>query len=205
MERQIDREILLETALNLYSRYGVRSVTMDDISRELGMSKKTIYQQVKNKQDLVSRVVQYESTLSDLMIDRFHNSDINAIDQLIEVNSLMHRARTKHSPTFYYDLKKYHPKIFSEWIKNRRNRMYSLLIRNMLKGKDEGLYRKDLNHHIIARLFLARMEMLNSTDVIEAEELKSMEFFREILIYHIHGICNSRGLEYFYLNKEQLK
>ena len=204
MEKQIDRNILLGTALNLYSRYGTRSVTMDDISRELGMSKKTIYQLVKDKHDLVTRVVEYETSLSDQMMDRFRKSGINAIDQLIEVNSLIHTARTKHSPTFYYDLKKYHSKIFSGWIKNKRNRMYTLLIQNMIKGKEERLYREDLNHHIIARLYMARMEMFNSTDVLEDNELKSLDFFREILIYHIHGICNSRGLEYFSLNKEQL-
>jgi AcrR family transcriptional regulator len=204
MEKQIDRNILLGTALNLYSRYGIRSVTMDDISRELGMSKKTIYQLVKDKQDLVTRVVEYESSLSDQMMDRFQKSGINAIDQLIEVNSLIHASRTKHNPTFYYDLKKHHPKIFAVWISNKRNRMYALLIRNMLKGKEEMLYRDDLNHHIIARLYMARMEMFNSTEVLEDDELKSQDFFREILIYHIHGICNSRGLEYFSLNKEQL-
>ena len=204
MEKQIDRSILLGTTLNLYSRYGIRSVTMDDISRELGMSKKTIYQLVQHKQDLVRRVMEYEDSESDQIMNQFPKSGINAIDQLIEVNSLMHATRTKHNPTFYYDLRKYHPEIFKVWIGKKRNRMYSLLIQNMIQGKEEGLYRKDLNHHIIARLYLARMEMFNSTDVLEENELKSLDFFREILIYHIHGICNSRGLEYFSLNKEQL-
>ena len=160
MERQTDKEILLETALNLYSKYGVRSVTMEDISRELGMSKKTIYQLVEDKKDLVSKVVAHDSSLSDRMMDRFKGTEINAIDQLIEVNSFMHTTRKKHSPTFYYDLKKYHPKIFTEWIENKRSRMYSLLTQNMVKGKREGLYREELNHHIIAKLFVARMEML---------------------------------------------
>lgn len=204
MEKQIDNHILLEEVLSLYSRLGIRSVTMDDISRQLGISKKTIYQQIVDKEDLVRSVVEYENSLSHKLTEQFRESGINAIDQLIEVNGVMHAARTKHSPTFYYDLKKYHPKIFADWIRKKRERMYSLLIRNMVRGKKEGLYRADLNHHIIARLYLARMEMLNSTDVIEDEEIKSMDFFREILIYHIHGICNSRGLDYFYLHKEQL-
>ena len=82
--------------------------------------------------------------------------------------------------------------------------MYSLLILNMVRGKKEGIYRSELNHHIIAKLYMARMEMLNSTEVIEDEEIKSMNFFKEILIYHIHGICNSRGLDYFSLHSMQL-
>ena len=142
----------------------------------------------------------YENTCSDLLIDQFRESGANAIDQLIEVNTLMHKTRTQHNPTFYYDLRKYHSKIFFDWIAKKRKRMYTLLTQNMIRGKNEGIYRSELNHHIIARLYMARMEMLNSTDVLENEEIKSMDFFKEILIYHIHGICNARGLKYFSQN-----
>ena len=204
MEKKLDQDILFEEVLNLYSRFGIRSVTMDDISRELGMSKKTIYQLVKDKEELVHKVLAYENTCSNLLIDQFRESGSNAIDQLIEVNTLMHKTRTQHNPTFYYDLRKYHSKIFFDWIGKKRERMYTLLTQNMIRGKKEGIYRSELNHHIIARLYMARMEMLNSTDVLENEEIKSMDFFKEILTYHIHGICNARGLEYFSQNTNQL-
>jgi AcrR family transcriptional regulator len=204
MEKQIDSHKLFEEALKLYSRFGIRSVTMDDISRELGMSKKTIYQLVKDKEELLRKVLAYETSLGDKLTDRFSAIGSNAIDQLIEVNNLMHESRSQHNPSFYYDLRKHHPIIFSEWIGKKRERMYSLLILNMVRGKKEGIYRSELNHHIIAKLYMARMEMLNSTEVIEDEEIKSMNFFKEILIYHIHGICNSRGLDYFSLHSKQL-
>ena len=204
MEKKIDHHTLLEEVLHLYSRYGIRSVTMDDISRELGMSKKTIYRLVKDKEELVNQVLKYESSRSDLVTKRFRKSGANAIDQLIEVNGLMFDARTQHNPTFYYDLKKYHLKSFTKWMDKKRERMYTLLTENMIRGKKEGIYRSDLNHHIIARLYMARMEMLDRTDLIENEEIKSQNFFREILIYHIHGICNDKGLEYFSQNMKKL-
>jgi hypothetical protein len=78
----------------------------------------------------------------------------------------------------------------------KRKRMQTLIEKNRLKGKQEGLYRQDLNHHIIAKLYTARIEMMDHTDIITEPETKSLDFIREVFKYHLHGICNQRGLDY---------
>lgn len=194
--QQDDTQSLLDKVLGLYSRYGIRSVTMDDISRELGISKKTIYQHITDKHDLVKRVVAFESELSKDLLQSSHQEGLNAIDQLIKVNQLIHSGRTPHNPAFYYDLRKYYPDIFRSWMTEKRIRMQTLIESNMLKGKQEGLYRIDLNHKIIAKLYMARIEMLDHTDILTEPETKSLDFIREVFIYHLHGICNAKGLDY---------
>lgn len=195
MDRKRDKDDLLANVLAMFSRYGIRSVTMDDISRELGISKKTLYQHVVDKNDLIDRVIDYELIQSRGFIDRLTGSDLNAIDELIQVNTQMHSLLSSHNPAFSYDLKKYYTEVFRRWMHERRQRMYELIMRNMIKGKQEGLYREELSEHVIARLYLARMEMLKDNELFD-EESDSVDVVREILIYHLHGICNAEGLTY---------
>lgn len=187
---------LFEMALALYSKYGIRSVTMDDISRELGVSKKTIYKQVSDKKELVSRVIEYEMDRMNQQMEEMKGYECNAIDELIEVNKRAHAAIVSFSPTFYYDLKKYFPDLFKQWIMKRRVLMFDMVIRNLNSGKNAGLYRNEMDEKIISRLYMARMEMLHDNDIIKNEEFVSLHFLREIFLYHLHGICNPKGLEY---------
>lgn len=193
---------LFEMALSLYSKYGIRSVTMDDISRELGVSKKTIYQQVSDKKELVNRVIEYEMDRMNQQMAEMKGNEFNAIDELIKVNKHIHAAIISFSPTFYYDLKKYFPDLFKQWIMKRRALIVDTVTRNMSNGKNAGLYRIEMDEHIISRLYVARMEMLQDNDIIKNREFLSHNFFREIFLYHLHGICNPEGLKYLAQHNE---
>jgi len=190
-------ERILNSALSLYSKYGLKSVTMDDLCRELGISKKTLYQHVEDKNDLISKVLEYEKSMQKGMMERMSTSAMNAIDELIQVNRQIHASQSIHSPTFYFDLKKYHSQIYNEWLDYKRQRMYELIRKNLEKGIAEGYYRDDLNIDIISRLHMARTEMLHSSDIIRDDEGTTVAFIDEVFRYHIHGICNQKGLEYF--------
>jgi AcrR family transcriptional regulator len=191
-----DTYMLYEIALEIFSKYGIRSVTMDDISRELGMSKKTVYQQISDKKELVNRVMEHEIDRMNRNLDEMSGSEYNAIEELIEVNKRVHNAIGAHSPTFYYDLKKHYPDLFKQWNMRRRMIMVDMIMRNLNKGKKEGLYRNEMDEKIISKLYMARMEMLHDNDFIKNEESVSRDFFREIILYHLHGICNDKGLKY---------
>ena len=195
---------MLGNVLAMFSWYGIRSVTMDDISRELGVSKKTLYQQFSDKDDLINRVIDYEMILRSASLDKLASIYTNAIDELIQVNGLIHSTMSSHNPTFYYDLRKYFPDVFKRWMEHRRKGMYDLIIQNMRKGKKEGFYRSELDEHIIVRLYMARMEMLSDNEIIKDQESVSLKFIREIFIYHLHGICNAEGLKYLALQKDRI-
>ena len=198
METMISgKERILNSALALYSKYGLKSVTMDDLCRELGISKKTLYQQVSDKNDLISQVLDYEKDIQQRSMERMMDSKLNAIDELIHVNRQIHASQSIHSPTFYFDLKKYHPQIYSRWLEYKRQRMFEMIRRNLEKGMEEGLYRKDLNVAVISKLHMARTEMMHSSDILEDDEFSTSNFIDEVFAYHIHGICNEEGLSYF--------
>jgi AcrR family transcriptional regulator len=194
----------LNSALALYSKFGIKSITLDDLCRELGISKKTLYQHIQDKNDLIRKVIDYEISLQQKSMEKMFRSEINAIDELIYVNRMIHENQSIHNPAFYYDLKKYYPDIFTEWLDYKRKKMFEMIHRNLEKGISEGLYRQDLNPTIISKLHMSRTESMHTSEIIDEKELSTSRFVDEVFSYHIHGICNDKGIAYYYRKKEQL-
>ena len=130
-------------------------------------------------------------------MEKMFRKEMNAIDELMHVNKQIHLSQSIHSPTFYFDLKKYFPTVYRDWIESKRSRLHNLIIRNLEKGISEGLFRKDLNATVISKLHVARIEMMHTSGMIEMDEVDIGTFIDEVFKYHIHGICNELGLKYF--------
>jgi len=182
----------------MFMRYGIRSITMDDIARELGVSKKTLYHDFEDKNDLIRRVVDFGMIQSRKFLEEVHRSDLNAIEEIILVNVRIHQDRSRYSPTFHYDLKRYYPETYQRWLDEKRQNMLGLIVGNLQKGKREGSYRKEIHETTIGKLYMARMEMLDSNEFIDGQQSLTTEFTQEIFTYHLHGICNEHGLKIFY-------
>jgi AcrR family transcriptional regulator len=186
---------ILEKILSMFTRYGIRSITMDDIARELGISKKTLYHGFEDKNDLINRVIDYDIIMNRKFMEELNRTDFDAIEELFYVNERIHQEGFSYSPTFYYDLKKYYPETYDRWLEEKRENMFGLIVGNLQKGKQEGVYRKEIHEHTIGKLYMARMEMLNSLEVSDVLQTITPEFMQEIFIYHLHGICNDQGLK----------
>jgi AcrR family transcriptional regulator len=171
-------------------------MTMDDIARQLAISKKTIYQQVRDKSDLIRQVIELDIQMNRDFIAGLDSSGDNAIEDLVAINERMYRHRRHLSPTFYYDLKKYYPGLYRRWITEKRSHLYQIIVANIHKGKSEGLYRKELMGQVIAGLYVSRMERLEREDSMLEPEIMSEDAIREVFTYHLHGICNRKGLDY---------
>lgn len=182
----------------MFMRYGIRSITMDDIAREMGVSKKTLYHDFEDKHDLINQVIDYDMLQSRKFMEEVHRMDLGAIEEIFHVNGRIHQNRARYNPTFYYDLKRYFPDTYQRWLDEKRQNMIGLITGNLQKGKREGIYRKEIHEHSIGKLYLARMEMLDSNEFIDGYQSFSNEFMKEIFTYHLHGICNEHGLKFLY-------
>lgn len=179
----------------LYSKYGIKSVTMDDVSRELGISKKTLYQFVSDKTELVEKIIDLELEKYGCFFDQLHDKNLNAIEELFEVQKMITRMLREHNPSQEYDLRKYYPEQYARILKVRRERMYSNILSNLKKGKSDGIYRRELNEEIIAKIQLFRVETALDSEIFTLEEIMSTKVFFEIFIYHMRGIANEKGIE----------
>ena len=196
---------ILNKVLVLYRKYGIKSVTMEDISRELGISKKTLYNYFKDKEDLVNKVIHHEFDLKEQCFDVIINEDSNAIEQLFDFNNFMKEQIKYFSPSLDYDLRKYYPNIYNELHQKKRNRMFNAVKGNILQGKKEGIYREEINEELISKLYVARMDNIHEDEYFQTEEFVSAECFREMFIYHIRGIANAKGIEILEANIDKLK
>lgn len=176
-------------------KYGIKSITMDDVARELGISKKTLYQYITDKTDLVKKVVDLEIEEKAVDFSKMNCPGLNAIEEIFEVHKMVRQMLKDYNPSTEYDLRKYYPDLYNQVVKVRRERIYNNTVANLEKGKAEGLYRKELNNEIIAKLQLSRIETAFDDKVFTQEELLSPKLFLEIFVYHIRGIANEKGLQ----------
>jgi AcrR family transcriptional regulator len=190
------QENIIGRVQEIFFRYGIKSVSMDDIAKELGISKKTLYQFFEDKNDLVKKVIDAKTDESFNCMERIAR-DLNAIEELLEVMRILNEQIGNYNPAVDYDLRKYYPDLYQNLFKSRRAKMLSMLVQNLEKGKTEGLYRLELNSLLIAKRYISRIENLHNTeDLISSQEIHSPEVFRELFIYHIRGISNAKGIAY---------
>jgi len=187
------KSILLKVR-ELYMKYGIKSITMDDVARELSISKKTLYQYVSDKDELVGMFIENEIELRQEEICKCFQSSLNAIEELFEISIFMNKMMREQNPATEYDLKKYYPIHFQKMVKTRRERMYNYILMNLNKGKEEGLYREDMNEEVIAKLYLSRSENIHFNELFTVEEFTSIKLFVELINYHVRGIATEKGI-----------
>ena len=196
---------ILVKVRELYMKYGVKTITMDDVARELGISKKTLYQYVTDKDDLVGKFIDYEIELKQKEICECFKANLNAIEWLFGISQFMNKMIKEQNPATDYDLKKYYPHHYQKILKARRDGMYKYILMNLKQGKQEGLYREDLDEEIISKLHLSRVENSFFTDVFTVEEFTSRRLFSEIIKYHIRGIATEKGIKVLETKFKQLE
>jgi AcrR family transcriptional regulator len=178
---------------------------MDDICRELGMSKKTLYQYFGNKSDLVNRILQQSFEDFEAHINAIRLQEHNAIDDLLEMSRVIDAHMNEASLAISFDLQKYYPEIHREYLQKKRDFAAGYLRENFQKGIKEGYYRPDLNIDLIARLYMQKIEDLHDPNYYKSDEVSFTEVFHVMFESHIRGIANEKGIRYFEERKKTLK
>ena len=201
-----EQQQLLLKARDLFMRIGIRSVSMDDIARELGISKKTLYQLVENKEGLVEQVLEADTCRDLETLNRNREESADAIDEFLRNSRYFIRQMREMSPTAMHDLRKYYPELFHNQIKAHQHEFHRGVAANLERGMREGLYREDLDAEVIANLYVGMTMMVIDRGVFPAQERPLSEILLQQSTYHFNGVVNAVGrdrLEH-YLKQEQL-
>ncbi len=198
---------LLRVAHDLYMSLGIRSVSMDDVAREMGISKKTLYQLVENKEELVLRVMEEDGRCDMEQLNRNLNDSKDAIDEFVRNSRYFIRQMRQISPTTLRDLQKYYRHIWESQTKRHQLEFSQSVARNIERGMEEGLYRNDLHPQIIANFFAGSVMMMIDTNVFPATERPLADIIHQHAMYHFNGIVNAFGRERIeqYLKTESLE
>ena len=200
------KEEILKKANRIFHTYGIKSVSMEDISKELRISKKTLYQYVNNKTDLLQKVIDYQFYKDENRIVQVINNNYNAIDTLIEVSKLINEELKEFKPNIImFDLKKYYPDILEYLIDKKRRHFYDYIKSNLEQGIKEGLYRNDLNIDLITKLYIRKMEDMHDPDGFLNGNVSFEKIFEVMFDNHIRGIANEKGINYYEKKRQVLK
>lgn len=201
-----ENQKLISSARDLFMRIGIRSVSMDDIARELGISKKTLYQTVPNKEELVQMVLRAEIEEDVNMLARNRAEAADAIEELLRNSRHFVRQMRKVSPTTMHDLRKYYPEIFHNQVEAHKHHFQHQVEENLRRGKAEGLYREDIDPEVIAHLYVGMTMMVVDRGIFPAQERPLSDILWQHSTYHFFGIVNASGRDRLneYLKEEEL-
>jgi AcrR family transcriptional regulator len=179
----------------LFFRYGIKSLTMDDLARELGISKKTLYQFVDNKEDLVTKVVEKN------IREDIHNCKVwadeaeDAVDEILIVLKNIQLEFQRMTHNLVYDLQRYHRDAWDKMLEHQHGFMLRLVHANLERGRREGLYRTDFNVDIVAKLHIAQTFQFFDDSLFPPTEYPREFVFREYILHYLHGLLSDKGRE----------
>ena len=193
---------IVEQAKNLFKARGIRGVTMDDIARELGMSKKTLYQYFKNKADIVHHVTMAHFEIETCQISDARNKAKDPLEEMVIILKSFSKTFKEIPASMVYEVQKYYPKAWGLFHDFKNTHMVEAVHRNLEQGQQMGLYRKDLDIEIVTKIRIEQIVMVFNPTLFPPAEYDLTKVSIEMFSLFLHGLVTSEGkkLLYQYLN-----
>lgn len=189
------QERILFKADELFRRYGVRSITMDDLAKNLSISKKTLYQYYTDKDELVHKITGDSLRRVDRDMETIRTEATNAIDECVRIIQYMNVLLPAFVPTFMYDLQKYYPKAYKLFTDYQITDLKNGVLANIRRGIKEGLYRKDINPEIVARLRVLQIDSTFNPHYFPSPIFSTAEVCRQGLLLFVNGLVSEKGMK----------
>ncbi len=187
------KEHIIEQADKLFHRYGIKSVTMDDIAKHLGMSKKTIYIHFSDKNELVHTLIKRSMDEQNCVMDQTYASSENAVDEVFKAVTQVQEMLSNMNPMFLFDMQKYHPQAWLVFRDFREKKLYNVVKGNLERGVKEKLYRKEINQEILTRMRLEQIDMVFTHPFFRSNKYRVSQAMTEITEHFLYGICTLKG------------
>lgn len=191
------KERIIAKAREQFFRYGVKSVTMDDIAGELGISKKTIYQHFEDKDAIVHQLMMAEMANDKCEWNDLDGSSNNVIEKIVKSMDIIRKAFAEINPSAFFDIKKYHPKTWQLFQDHKQNFVMDSIRKELLQGIEEGFFRADIKVEILVRMRLEQIEIGFDPHLFPPNKFSLIEVELTLLDHYIRGILTPKGLEVY--------
>jgi AcrR family transcriptional regulator len=192
MEKNTHKNILAETK-ELFFKYGIKSVTMDDIARQAGVSKKTLYQVFRNKEDLIETLLINNLEQNKIVFEGISKNSSNAVQEIMMLMEYLAEMFSEINPHIFYDLQKYHIEIWKIFNDFKINYLFHKIVKNIERGISENLYRTNINKEILAIMRIEQVEMALNPSLFLPKVFKIEEIQIVFLDHFLHGIATLKG------------
>lgn len=189
------KEQLLSKAAEMFLTLGVKSVTMDEIAAEMGISKKTIYAHYPTKTRLIEATALYVFEEISAGIQEIRNEKKDPIEELFEIKDFACQTLKDEKSSPQYQLQKYYPKIYSTIREKQKHILEGLTRENLEKGIERGVYREDLPLEFISRIYFMGIVGIKDMEIFAEGEFSTNELTEMHLEYHLRAIVTPKGLK----------
>ena len=188
-------KIFLEKVTDLFIENGAKTVTMDDVAREFGMSKKTLYQKYKNKETLLEDVLTFKL---DEVIEKLKYLDAtveNAVERMFCRDEHIEKAAQSNNSILIRQLIRYYPAIFNGHMLRFSEKFADVMIHNIERGRSQGYYREDFDAKIYAKIFFLLVMSYESSPFIDTTEIDKEHYNNEAMLFYMNAITTEKGKE----------
>lgn len=170
---------------------------MNDIAKDMGVSKKTLYQYVKDKSDLVQSLIQMELDRKRENYDRIHNQGLSPVEELHEVSHQLRKDLNETNPSMMFDLEKYYPEAWKLWLDFKNDFIKGCIRENLIKGIEEGVFRAEIDADIMSVFRVEQIELAFNEAIFPKENFHFIKVQMAIFEHFVHGILTPKGKEQF--------
>lgn len=178
----------------MFLTIGYKSVTMDDIAAELGISKKTIYQHFANKNELVEASTANLFETISCGIDRICEMGNNSIEEIFMIRSFLIKNLHNESSSPFYQLQKFFPAIFSCLRIKQFEKTHGCMIENLQKGVEQGIFRKEIDIDFVSRIYFTGLTGTKDSEIFPVALYNNEDLTKQYLEYHLRAIVTAKGL-----------
>lgn len=190
------RQRILEEATNTFFRMGIKAVTMDDIAGSLGISKKTLYTEFNNKKSLVTSVMELYLESDRKMCECDVEGAHSAIEEMLKLMEHMEKMMGQINPLLIIETYKYYPEAWGLFDAYKEEFVLDMMKKNLERGVKEGLYRKQIDVEIMARLKLAHIDWMSEGKTFPIDKFNFIKVNEQLLFQYLYGICTIKGHEF---------
>jgi len=195
---------MLEQIKEMFFELGIKNLNMDDISRKLGISKKTLYRFVTSKEDLIEKLFEYEQLKWEESSTGIGNQGVNAIEKLFNVSLLIYEEMKRFNPMLMFELRKYYEHLFNQHHGRKLAHISMSMRLNLEQGIEEGLYRGDINSEAVVAIYMNYLVEIHNSDLCKMADVTFDELFRIMFENHIRAISTPDGVAYFENRKKEI-
>ncbi len=187
------KDRIKQKADELYRRYGIKSVTMDEIASQLGVSKKTIYQSFSDKNELVDAVIVDLLTYNKECCQKDKARAQDAIEEVYLAMEMLESMFENMNPSILFDMERNHPATYEKFKKHKYNFLFHLVKENIRRGKEEELYRPEIDADVVATVRLETMMMPFNENLFPKSKYSLVFLEQQLIEYYLFGLVSLKG------------
>jgi len=189
------REKIIEKSMDLFFRKGCKSVTMDDIAKENGVSKKTIYELFTDKTHLLEECLKHLYSQMKLQASLYEGKYNNVIEAMFRMHDAHTDSLMNMKKTFFDELKRYYYPVYKKAIEYFLEFHQKMTLHFIERGQNEGIIRTDMNKELVTKALIEISNVMENAEFFSMKEYSRKELFKEVILSYVRGLCTTAGIE----------